>query len=223
MTMSSSHRENESHESTYSAAKIQEMIFELNGHVALLREHLLAMGSARDSPELRERIRRTRIDCMTTCKQTASLLLPHIRKEMESGILVDSQCLVLLFSCTQLLYRELQKSTRLIDTMPMDMSQYYENRPGPSSSGLGNVISQIILHVPITPNFQREELISIAKDSREIDQLLSDMQEFMPKAESARDTMWAVEGSLLPGKPRWRREHKVAGSSCCCAGVSSFL
>ena len=44
---------------------------------------------------------------------------------MESGILVDSQCLVLLFSCTQLLYRELQKTARLIDTMPMDMSAYY--------------------------------------------------------------------------------------------------
>ena len=56
------------------------MICELNCHVALLREHLLAMGGSRDSPELRERIRRTRLDCMTCCKQTAGRLLPHIRK-----------------------------------------------------------------------------------------------------------------------------------------------
>ncbi|XP_043213131.1 uncharacterized protein LOC122377241 [Amphibalanus amphitrite] len=223
MTMSSGHKENDAQDTSYSPARIQEMICELNCHVALLREHLLAMGSSRDSPELRERIRRTRLDCMTSCRQTAARLLPHIRKEMESGILVDSQCLVLLFSCTQLLLRELQKTTRLIDTMPMDMSAYYESRPGPSSSGLGNVISQIILHVPITPNFQREELISIEKDCREIELLLDEMQEFMPKAESARVNMWAMEGhGLLPGKPRWRRDTKVA-SSCCCTGVSSLL
>ena len=64
---------------TWPAVCLQ-MICELNCHVALLREHLLAMGGSRDSPELRERIRRTRLDCMTSCKQTAGRLLPHIRK-----------------------------------------------------------------------------------------------------------------------------------------------
>ena len=69
-----------------------------------------------------------------------------------------------------------------------------ESRPGPSSSGLGNVISQIILHVPITPNFHREELVSIEKDSREIELLLSEMQEFMPKAESGECSYWVMCG-----------------------------
>ncbi|XP_061402007.1 uncharacterized protein LOC133337820, partial [Musca vetustissima] len=82
----------------------------------------------------------------------------------------------------QLFLRELVKSYRLIQVVPMDMSGYYENRAGPSN--LGNVISQILLCKQITPDFNQEELCSITKDSQDIALLLSEMQEFMPKHET---------------------------------------
>jgi hypothetical protein len=57
-----------------------------------------------------------------------------------------------------------------------------ENRIG--GQNLGNVISQILLCKQITPDFQREELGSITKDSKEIARVLSELQEFMPKQEA---------------------------------------
>lgn len=57
-----------------------------------------------------------------------------------------------------------------------------DNRAGPSN--LGNVISQILLCKQITPDFNQEELCSIAKDSQEISKILKDMQEYMPKQEN---------------------------------------
>lgn len=61
-------------------------------------------------------------------------------------------------------------------------SPFTENRAGPSN--LGNVISQILLCKQITPDFNQEELCSIAKDSQEIAMLLSELQEFMPQHET---------------------------------------
>lgn len=98
------------------------------------------------------------------------------------GILTDNPHLVLLFYLSQLFLRELIKSYRLIQVIPMDMSGYYENRAGPSN--LGNVISQILLCKQITPDFNQEELCSITKDSQEIAKILSEMQEFMPQQET---------------------------------------
>lgn len=57
-----------------------------------------------------------------------------------------------------------------------------DNRAGPSN--LGNVISQILLCKQITPDFNQEELCSIAKDSQEMAKLLSDMQEYMPQQDT---------------------------------------
>lgn len=57
-----------------------------------------------------------------------------------------------------------------------------DNRAGPSN--LGNVISQILLCKQITPDFNQEELCSITKDSQDIAQILSEMQEFMPRQET---------------------------------------
>lgn len=62
------------------------------------------------------------------------------------------------------------------------VSSNTENRAGPSN--LGNVISQILLCKQITPDFNQEELCSIAKDSQDIAMLLSEMQEFMPQHET---------------------------------------
>lgn len=65
------------------------------------------------------------------------------------------------------------------DTSISDVS---ENRAGPSN--LGNVISQILLCKQITPDFNQEELCSIAKDSQEISKIIKEMQEYMPKQEN---------------------------------------
>lgn len=46
------------------------------------------------------------------------------------------------------------------------------------------MISQILLCKQITPDFNQEELCSIAKDSQEIAKLLSDMKEHVPNQES---------------------------------------
>lgn len=61
-------------------------------------------------------------------------------------------------------------------------SKFIDNRAGPSN--LGNVISQILLCKQITPDFNQEELCSITKDSQDLAQLLSEMQEYMPRQET---------------------------------------
>lgn len=61
-------------------------------------------------------------------------------------------------------------------------SKFKDNRAGPSN--LGNVISQILLCKQITPDFNQEELCSITKDSQDLAQLLSEMQEYMPRQET---------------------------------------
>ncbi|GBP66684.1 hypothetical protein EVAR_79039_1 [Eumeta japonica] len=54
-----------------------------------------------------------------------------------------------------------------------------ENRAGPSN--FGNVISQILLCKQITPDFNQEELCSIAKDTQDITRIVNDMQEYLPQ------------------------------------------
>lgn len=56
------------------------------------------------------------------------------------------------------------------------------NRPG--TSNFSNVISQILLCKTITPDFNAEEICSIAKDSEEIGKILQEMQEYMPQQEN---------------------------------------
>lgn len=56
------------------------------------------------------------------------------------------------------------------------------NRPG--TSNFSNVISQILLCKTITPDFNAEEICSIAKDSEEIEKILQEMQEYMPQQEN---------------------------------------
>lgn len=61
-----------------------------------------------------------------------------------------------------------------------------ENRAGPSN--LGNVISQILLCKTIAPDFNQEEIHSIAKDSQELNRIVHEMQEFLPQQELAAGT-----------------------------------
>lgn len=58
-----------------------------------------------------------------------------------------------------------------------------ENRAGPSN--IGNVISQILLCKQIQPDFNQEEICSIAKDSQDLVKLIQDMQEFLPQQDTA--------------------------------------
>uniref|UniRef100_A0A1A9VSL6 Uncharacterized protein n=1 Tax=Glossina austeni TaxID=7395 RepID=A0A1A9VSL6_GLOAU len=92
--------------------------------------------------------------------------------------------LVLLFYLLQIFLRELYKSYRLVQVIPMDMSGYYENRAGPSN--LGNVFG-ILLCKQITPDFNQEELNSIKKDSHEIGVLMAELQEHIPQYDTHLD------------------------------------
>jgi len=162
--------------------RAQKMIAELNSQVAQFRQLLITIGQPKDSPEVREKIRRLRRQCVENCKHTNQLLLPQIHRDIADGIPVDKDHLVHFFCCSQLLARELRKSYRLIDARPLDMSSFYENRTGPSN--LGSVFSQIILCKQLAPDFNQEELRSIRKDGEDMQRLIDDMQEFMPMEES---------------------------------------
>ncbi|KAF6217302.1 hypothetical protein GE061_001656 [Apolygus lucorum] len=155
-----------------------QLITEINSQLALFRDLLIHIGTSRDCPELREKIRKLRRMCVDACRNTAQHLLPQIRSAVAEGIPVDNPHLILVFYMCQLFLRELAKCSRLVQLIPMDMSGYFENRAGPSN--LGNVISQILLCKTIAPDFNQEEICSIAKDSQELSRLLSEMQEFLP-------------------------------------------
>lgn len=73
-----------------------------------------------------------------------------------------------------------------------------ENRAGPSY--IGNVVSQILLCKQIRPDFNEEELCSIRKDSEEIGQLITELQEFMPQSEADTGTIPPVPSFIL--RPR---------------------
>ncbi|EAT46586.1 AAEL002220-PA [Aedes aegypti] len=135
---------------------------------------------------------------------------------LAEGILADNPHLVLLFYLSQLFLRELIKSHRLVQVIPMDMSGYYENRAGPSN--LGNVISQILLCKQITPDFNQEELCSITKDSQEIARILQDLQEFMPQQETYLERTIALTAEIngpWPAKRRRGSLYKNMGLLCC--------
>ena len=56
------------------------MIGDLNGQVASYRQLLITIGHSKDSPEVREKIRRIRRQCVEACKHTHQLLLPQIHR-----------------------------------------------------------------------------------------------------------------------------------------------
>lgn len=99
-----------------------------------------------------------------------------------------------------------------------------ENRPGPSN--LGQVLSQILLCRQINPDFNQEEVCSIEKDTTEILALLDDMQEFMPKENSAGEkVVLAGEDMFSKWARRRRRKHtsRCEWDSLCCISKSRRL
>lgn len=211
-------------------------IQDINSQVAQFRDLLINIGQPRDCPELREKIRRVRRNCVEACKSTSQLVLPHVQSAMDVGIPVDSPNLVLLFYVVQLFLRELHKSKNLIRIVPMDMSGYYESRAGPSY--IGNVVSQILLCKQIRPDFNEEELCSIRKDSEEIGQLISELQEFMPQSEADTEKPVALHstGNKINRNNGTKRMHRWSSNRdrqssyfrsgfrfLCCAASTNYV
>ncbi|EEB18218.1 conserved hypothetical protein [Pediculus humanus corporis] len=195
------------------------LLTEINSQLALFRDMLIHIGQSKDSPELREKIRKTRRSCVEGCKHTSQLLLPQIKSAVAEGIPADNPHFVLLFFMIQLFLRELAKCSRLIQVVPMDMSSYYaENLNRPGTSNFSNVISQILLCKTITPDFNAEEICSIAKDSEEIKKILQEMQEYMPQQENQTEKNVALIGEEMYNqwaKKRRNSFYNNMGSFCC--------
>ncbi|XP_001607004.3 uncharacterized protein LOC100123370 [Nasonia vitripennis] len=219
-----------------SESSIAAHIHEINSQVAQFRDLLISIGQPRDSPELREKIRKLRRNCVEACKSTSQMVLPQMRSAMESGIPADSPNLVLLFFLAQLFLRELYKSKNLVRIVPMDMTGYFESKSGPSN--ISNVITQILLCKQITLDFNEEELCSIQKDSEEISALIAELQEFMPQSEADTERPVALQEAAnrlnrnngarknLPWENRPTRHPNYLRGTFkffCCAGRPNYL
>ena len=57
-----------------------QIIFDINVHIAVFRDLLIHVGTTKDAPELREKIRRVRMQCVEGCQQTNNQLLPQVKR-----------------------------------------------------------------------------------------------------------------------------------------------
>ena len=76
------------------------MIFDINVQIALFRDLLIHVGTTKDGPELREKIRRVRRQCVEGCQQTNNQLLPQVKRWVwkQIELYIDSEFLIdLLF------------------------------------------------------------------------------------------------------------------------------
>ena len=127
------------------------ILWELNVQVAQFRDLLLGVGSPRDCPELRERIRKVRMGAVQEVMRTNSSLLPHVKKWVagdqlsimgcscscwhnqlvccrciSEGTITDDGQLICLYLIARLLQRELEKCLRLVTFLPMqDMDKHF--------------------------------------------------------------------------------------------------
>lgn len=185
------------------------LIDELNVGVALFRDVLLSVSSAQDGPELRQRIRTLRQRCVQACVDAAHLLLPHIRSAVSDGIPVDSQQLVNLVCCTQMLLRELTKCRALLVAHKMDMRDFSE--PVGPPGGVA-VLDKLVLWRPPPKDYHLEELRSIDRDAETVRSVLAEMQEFMPHESNCKNL---IEEGLF----KWRRKgglYGQLGHHLCC-------
>ncbi|XP_042144957.1 uncharacterized protein LOC121832984 [Ixodes scapularis] len=187
--------------------KTENLIEELNVGVALFRDVLLSVSSAQDGPELRQRIRTLRQRCVAACVDASHLLLPHIRSAVSDGIPVDSQQLVNLVCCTQMLLRELVKCRALLVANRMEMRDFAE----PAGSGV-TVLDKLVLWRPPPKDYHVEELRAIDRDRENVQTVLVEMQEFMPHETNCKTL---IEEGLL----KWRRKgglYGQLGHHLCC-------
>ena len=57
-----------------------QVIFDINVQIAVFRDLLIHVGTTKDAPELREKIRRVRMQCVEGCQQTNNQLLPQVKR-----------------------------------------------------------------------------------------------------------------------------------------------
>lgn len=191
------------------------LIEELNVGVALFRDVLLSVSSAQDGPELRQRIRTLRQRCVAACVDAAHLLLPHIRSAVSDGIPVDSQQLVNLVCCTQMLLRELTKCRALLVAHRMDMRDFSE----PAGPGGVAVLDRLVLWRPPPKDYHLEELRSIDRDAENVRTVLTEMQEFMPHESNCQYTTLFGKNLIDEGMFKWRRKgglYGQLGHHLCC-------
>ncbi|XP_054715197.1 uncharacterized protein LOC129224677 [Uloborus diversus] len=180
-------------------ADCERIIDDLNGQVAAFRDLLIHVGKNQDGPEVRDKIRVLRKKCVERCGAANRILMPQIKSDVSDGIPVDSQHLVNLVCCTQLLLREIHKCRLLVHAHPMDMTSYYERRP--RSSGVA-VLDKLILWRPPLHDYHQEELISIQRDMDSVTTMLNEMLDFMPQETGGK--------SLEDSFHKWRRRRKRA-------------
>jgi len=163
--------------------KFNQALTELNLQVALFRDLLLGVGSARDCPELREKIRKIRMEAVEDVVKTNNSLLPHVKKCISEGTIVDNGQLICLYLIARLLQRELDKCLRLVTFLPMqDMDKHFDNKtkkPG-AGGGIGSMLTQIVLCTNTRPDFNAEEVASVAKDQKELFIIVEDMADHLP-------------------------------------------
>lgn len=203
--------------------KIQLVIFDINVQIATFRDLLIHIGTAKDAPELREKIRRVRRQCVEGCKQTNNLLLPQIKSAVAEGTILGNHQLICLYMLSQLLERELDKCLRLVVAIPMDMSSFYDNK-STTTHGLGNVLSQIVLGKAMKPDFDVEERASIEKDTREIRHIINEMAEYLPQEDpdKARNGLTSVDSKRRWAFKKKRKQWDHRGStSAAAAGAAS--
>eukprot|EP00093_Oithona_nana_P003585 03585.XXX_120867_125826_1 [CDS] Oithona nana genome sequencing. len=194
------------------------VICDINVQIATFRDLLIHVGTAKDAPELREKIRRVRRQCVEACKQTNNQLMPQIKTALAEGNILDNQQLICLYMLSQLLERELVKCLRLVVAIPMDMSSFYEPKQNPN--GLGNLLSQIVIGTTGTrPDFNVEEKASIEKDTRELRQIIREMGDYLPREdpEKARNGLtncdagrgkWTMKTTKVKRRHRFLRRNR---------------
>jgi len=159
---------------------IQKALITLNLQVALFRDLLLDVGGPKDGPNLREKLRRIRLDVVEATLRTNRLILPNIKDCSLDGTIVDTTPLVCLYLLAKLLQAELEKCLRLLANLPMlDMETYFETKTKKPGSGIGPVLSKMALCNTL-PDFNTEEVTSVNRNKVDINSALEDMAEHLP-------------------------------------------
>jgi len=199
--------------------RIHQALLELNIEVATFRDLLLSVGSCRDCPELRERIRRVRLAAVEAVARTNTDLLPHIKMCISEGTIIDNGQLICLYLLARLLERELAKCQGLVTSRPMaGMDNHFDKKSKtPASGGIGTMLTQIVMCTNVRPDFNAEERASVEKDRRELLVIVEDMADHLPREDPSKascgltcnegtDTKWSLK----------RKRKKCSGFAHCC-------
>jgi len=166
---------------------IQKALVTLNLQVALFRDLLLDVGGPRDGPNLREKLRRVRLDVVEATLKANRMILPSIKDCYREGTIIDTTHLVCLYLLAKLLQAELEKCLRLVTNLPMqDMETYLESKSKkPGSSGIGPILSKMAL-CNATPDFNSDEASSVRRNKEDLSSAVQDMADHLPKEDPGK-------------------------------------